>query len=61
MERWSGDVKVLGKRPVPGCPTNLDNGRARACCACSSAGGGCLGICLSSIISLLSPPLWETA
>ena len=25
------------------------------------AGGGCLGIFLSSIISLLSPPLWETA
>ena len=26
---------VLGKLPVPGRPTNLDNSRARAYCACS--------------------------
>ena len=29
-------MKVLGKLSVPGRPTNLDNSRARACCACSS-------------------------
>ena len=31
---WSGGVKVLGKLPVPGRPTNLDYSRARAYCAC---------------------------
>ena len=51
---------VLGKRPVPGNLTNLDNGRARAYCACSRCGWGYLDIFLSSIISLLSPSLWET-
>ena len=35
---------VLGKLSVPRRPTNLDNSRARAYCACSSAGGGCLDI-----------------
>ena len=35
---------VLGKLPVPGRPTNLDDSRARAYCACSSAGGACLDI-----------------
>ena len=29
---------VLGKRPVPGRPTDLDNSRARAYCACSRCG-----------------------
>ena len=27
---WSGGAMVLGKLPVPGRPTNLDYGRARA-------------------------------
>ena len=31
----SGGAKVLGKLPVLGSPTNLDNSRARAYCACS--------------------------
>ena len=44
---------VLGKLSVPGRPTNFDEGRARAFCACSiGAGGGCLDFFLSSIISL---------
>ena len=35
---WSGGAKVLGKLSVPGCPTNLDNSRAKAYCACSRCG-----------------------
>ena len=35
---WSGGAMVLGKLPVPGRPTNLDNSRARAYCACSRCG-----------------------
>ena len=31
-------MKVPGKLPVPGRPTNLDNGRARAYCTCSRCG-----------------------
>ena len=35
---WSGDAKVLGKLPVPGRPSYLDESRARAYCACSRCG-----------------------
>ena len=35
---------VLGKLPVPGRHTNLDQSRARAYCACSGCGWGCLDI-----------------
>ena len=53
---------VLGKLSVSGCHTNLDDGMARACCDCSRCGWGCLDIVfLSSVISLLSPSLLETA
>ena len=58
---WSGGAKVLGKLSVPGRPTSLEDSRARAYCACSRCGWGCLDIFLSSIFSLLSPSLWETA
>ena len=34
---------VLGKLPVPGCPTNLDYSRARAYCACSRCWLGWFG------------------
>ena len=34
---------VLGKLPVPVRPTNLDNSRARAYCACSRCGFGLFG------------------
>ena len=53
---------VLDKLPVLGRPTTLEDSRARAYCACSRCGWGCLDI--FSIIfhfSLLSPSLWETA
>ena len=35
LRGWSGGAMVLGKLPVPGRPTNLDDSRARAYCACS--------------------------
>ena len=34
---------VLGKLPVPGRPTNLDDSRARAYCTCSKCGWGLFG------------------
>ena len=53
---------VLGKLPVLGRPAYLDWSRARAYCACSRCGWGWFGhFLLSSILSLLSPSLWETA
>ena len=39
---------------------NLDYSRARASALAVGAGWGCLDIFLSSIISVLSPSLWET-
>ena len=53
---------VLGKLPVPGRPTYLDNSGARAYCACSRCGRGCLDIfSLICHFSFLSPSLWEAA
>ena len=47
---------VLGKLSVPGCPTGLDNSRARAYCTCSRYGWGFVWtFFLSSVFSLLSP------
>ena len=40
---WSGGAMVLGKLSVPRRPTNLDNSRARAYCACSRCGWGLFG------------------
>ena len=58
---WSGGAMVLSKLPVPGRPTNLDYSRARAYCACSRCGRGCLDIfSLIYLFSFLSPSLWET-
>ena len=34
---------MRGKLPVPGRPTNLDNSRAKAYCACSWCGWGRFG------------------
>ena len=50
---------VLVELPVPGRPTNLDNSRARAYCACSRV-GVVWTFFLSSIFSLFLLPLWET-
>ena len=40
---WSDGAMVLVKLSVPRRPTNLDNGRARAYCACSRCGLGLFG------------------
>ena len=45
---------VLGKLPVPGLLTNLDNSRARAYCACSRCIWGLFGHVLSHLSFLLS-------
>ena len=47
--KWSGDARALDKLSVSGRPTNLDNSRARDYCACSTFGGGCLGIFSSAV------------
>ena len=59
---WSGEAILLGKLSVPGRPTSLDDGRARAYCARSRCGWGFVWtFFLSSICSLFFLPLWETA
>ena len=45
---------VLGKLPLPGRPTNLDNSRARAYCACSRCGLGWFGHFSSRLSPLIS-------
>ena len=52
---------VLGKLPVPGRPTSLDDSRARAYCACSRCGWGLFGHFFSHLSFLFSFSLWETA
>ena len=49
-------AKMLGKLSKPGRPTNLDNSRTKAYCACSKCGRGLFGIFFSSIF-FLSPYL----
>ena len=48
---------MLGNLSVPGRPTNLDDSRARAYCACSRCGWGVWTFFLSSIFSLFFLPL----
>ena len=45
---------VLGKLPVPGRPTNLDNSGARAYYACSRCGRGLFGHFFSRLSLLFS-------
>ena len=45
---------MLGKLPVPGRPTNLDNSRAKAYCACSRCGWGMFGHFFSHLLLLYS-------
>ena len=57
-----GGAMVLGKLPVPGRPTNLDDSRARAYCACSRCRWGLFGHFYSPLsFHFSSPSLWETA
>ena len=51
---WSGGAKVLGKLPVPGRPTSLDDSRARAYCACRRCGWGWFGNFFSQLSFLYS-------
>ena len=53
---------VLGKLPVPGCPTNLDYNMAKDLLRLQKVRVGSFGIVsLIYHFSLLSPSLWETA
>ena len=55
---WSGDAKVLGKLPVPGRPTIwITVGQGHTALAVG-AGGGCVDILLSSVLSFLFLPLF---
>ena len=45
---------VLGKLQVPGRPTNLDQSRARADCACNGCRWGLFGHFLSRLSFLFS-------
>ena len=45
---------VLGKLPVPGRPTTLDNSTTRAYCACSGCGWGLFGHFFSRLSFLFS-------
>ena len=52
---------VLGKLPVPGRPTIWITVGQGPTALAVGVGMGCLDILLSSILSPLSPSLWETA
>ena len=54
LRGWSDGAKVLGKLPVTGRPTNLDQSRARAYCACSRCGWGLFGHFFSHLSFLFS-------
>ena len=45
---------VLGKRPVPGRPANMDYSRTRAYCASSRCGWGLFGYFYCSLSFLFS-------
>ena len=57
FETSRGGAMVLGKPPVPGHPTNLDNSRAGAYCACSRCGWGLFGHFISHLSFLFFFPL----
>ena len=50
----SGGAKVLGKLPVPGRPTGLDNSRTGAYCACGGCEWGLFGHFFSHLSFLFS-------
>ena len=47
-------MMVLGKLPVPGRPTNLENSRAKAYCVCNRCGCGLFGHFFSRVSFLSS-------
>ena len=58
---WSGGAMVLGNLPVPGRPTILITVGQGPIALAVGAGGVVWTFLLSSILSPLSPSLWETA
>ena len=58
---WSGGAMVLGKLAVPGRPTILITVGQGPIALAIGAGGVVWTFLLSSILSPLSPFLWETA
>ena len=60
FEGMVGGAKVLGKLSVPGRPTNLDDSRARAYCACRRCGWGLFGHFFSRLSFLSSVSLFGT-
>ena len=54
LRGWLGDAMLLDEVPVPGRSTNLENSRAKAYCACSRCGWGCLDIFFSRLSFLSS-------
>ena len=59
---WSGGAMVLGKLPVPECPTIWITVGQGPTALAVGAGGGCLDIfTLIYPFSSLSPSLWEMA
>ena len=63
FQGWSGGAMLLGKLPVPGRSTYLDNSGARAYSACSRCGWRLFGHFFShlSFLFFLPPSLWATA
>ena len=57
---WSDGAMVLGKLPVPGRPTVWISVGQGPTALAVGAGGVVWTFLLSSILSLLSPALWET-
>ena len=58
---WLGGAMVLGKLPVPGRPTILKTVGQGPIALTVGGDGVVLTFLLSSILSPLSPSLWETA
>ena len=58
---WSGGAMVLGNLPVPGRPTIWMIVGQGPIALAVGAGGVVWTFLLSSILSSLSPSLWETA
>ena len=55
---WSGGAMVLGKLPVPGRPTSLEQIVQGPTALAVGAGGGCQEFLLSSILSPFFLPLF---
>ena len=51
---WLGGAMALGKPPVMGCPTNLDDSKARAYCAYGRCRWGLFGYFFSHLSFLSS-------